>query len=76
MASLRIFFWAVAAGVIVAYLFFLALGAFSVDDVLPLTIIVAVLAILWVVHFVVEQRHIREEGRDPRLVSARERRGF
>jgi uncharacterized membrane protein YdjX (TVP38/TMEM64 family) len=76
MSSLRIFFWAVAAGVIVAYLFFLALGAFAVDDVLPLTIIVAVLAILWAVHFVLEQRHIREQGRDRRLVSARERRGF
>jgi uncharacterized membrane protein YdjX (TVP38/TMEM64 family) len=76
MTSLRMFFWAVAAGVIVAYLFFLALGAFAVDDVLPVTIIVAVLAILWVVHFVLEQRHARAAGRDRRLVSARERRGF
>jgi uncharacterized membrane protein YdjX (TVP38/TMEM64 family) len=76
MTSLRIFFWAFAAGIIVAYLFFLALGAFAVDDVLPLTIIVAILALLWVVHFVLEQRHIREQGRDPRLVHARERRGF
>jgi heme exporter protein D len=76
MSSLRIFFWAMAAGVIVAYLFFLALGAYAVDDVLPVTIIVAVLAILWGVHAVLEHRQIREQGRDRRLVSARERRGF
>ena len=42
MSNLRTFFWALALGVIGAYLFFFALGAFSFDDVLPLSIVVAV----------------------------------
>ena len=76
MTSLRNFFWALALAVIAAYLFFLVLGAFSVDEVLPLTIVVVVLAVLWVVHSVLQRRHEAEEGRDPLLTRARERRGF
>ena len=73
MANLRNFFWALALGVIAAYLFFLALGAFAVDDVLPVTIVVGVLAVLWLGHAYLQSRH---HERDPRLVHARERRGF
>ena len=73
MANLRSFFWAIALGVIAAYLFFFALGAFAFDDVLPLSLVVAVLVLLWIVHAILESRH---EQRDPRLVHARERRGF
>jgi uncharacterized membrane protein YdjX (TVP38/TMEM64 family) len=73
MANLRSFFWALALGVIGAYLFFFALGAFAFDDVLPLSLVVAVLVLLWIVHAVLERRN---EQRDPRLVHARERRGF
>jgi uncharacterized membrane protein YdjX (TVP38/TMEM64 family) len=73
MSNLRSFFWALALGVIAAYLFFFALGAFAFDDVLPVSIVVAVLVILWIVHAVLERRN---DERDPRLVHARERRGF
>jgi uncharacterized membrane protein YdjX (TVP38/TMEM64 family) len=73
MTSLRSFFWALALGVITAYLFFFALGAFAFDDVLPVSIVVAVLVVLWLVHAVLQRRN---QERDPRLVHARERRGF
>jgi uncharacterized membrane protein YdjX (TVP38/TMEM64 family) len=71
--NLRNFFWALALGVIAAYLFFFALGAFAFDDVLPLSIAVAVLILLWTVHALLQSR--RHE-RDPQLAHARERRGF
>jgi uncharacterized membrane protein YdjX (TVP38/TMEM64 family) len=73
MTSLRSFFWALALGVIAAYLFFFALGAFAFDDVLPVSIVVTVLMLLWLVHAVLQRRN---QERDPRLVHARERRGF
>lgn len=66
-------FWAIAAGVIVAYVFFLALGAFGSGEVVALTIAVIVLSVLWVVHAALDARR---RARDPRLIEARERRGF
>jgi hypothetical protein len=72
---MRNVFWVLSLGVIAAYLFFFALGAFNFSDSLPLSITVAVLALLWVVHAWLDSRRV-PEGRDPRLVSARERRGF
>ncbi len=75
MSSLRNLFWVLSLGVIAAYLFFFALGAFGIDEVLPLSIAVGVLIVLWVVHAVLQRR---AEGRtlDPLLIQARERRGF
>lgn len=67
-------FWVLALGVVAAYAFFAALGAFSPGEVLPLTIAVAVLAALWVVHALLQRRHAGEH--DDRLARARERRGF
>jgi uncharacterized membrane protein len=67
-------FWALAIGVIAAYAFFAALGAFSPGDVLGVTIAVVVLAALWVARAALAGR--RAAQRDPRLVHARERRGF
>jgi uncharacterized membrane protein YdjX (TVP38/TMEM64 family) len=67
-------FWVAALGLIVAYLFFLVLGAFSIGDAVWLTTLVVLLAAGWVVQSVLDRR--REESRDPRLVHARERRGF
>jgi steroid 5-alpha reductase family enzyme len=67
-------FWALAIGVIAAYAFFAALGAFSPGDVLWVTIAVAILFALWVGRAIVARRAGRQ--RDPRLVHARERRGF
>jgi len=67
-------FWVLALGVLVAYGFFLALGAFSAGEVLPLTIVMGVLAALWLLHAWTSSR--REASRDPGLTDARERRGF
>jgi heme exporter protein D len=68
-------FWVAALGVIAAYLFFFVLGGFSFTDSIVLSVIVCVLAVMWVVHSVLNARRERAL-RDPRLVHARERRGF
>ena len=68
-------FWVIALGVIVVYAFFLALGALSPGDVVALSIVVVVLLVLYLVRAWWASRR-PEEGRDPRIVSARERRGF
>ena len=75
MSSMRNLFWVLSLGVIGAYLFFFALGAFSFDEVLPISIVVAVLIVLWAVHAVL-QRRAAGGSLDPLLVRARERRGF
>lgn len=67
-------FWALVAGVVVAYVFFLALGAYGWGEAWIITAVVVVLALLWAVHAVVMARAARD--RDPRLVRQRERRGF
>ena len=48
--------------------------AFSPGDVLGVSIFVGLLLVLWLVHAWAQRRHHAE--RDPRLVAARERRGF
>jgi hypothetical protein len=72
---MRIAFWVAALGIIATYLFFFALGAFSFTDSLVLSGMVIVLAVAWVVHSLIERRR-GSDVRDPRLVHARERRGF
>ena len=66
-------FWVLALGVIAAYLFFFALGAFGFAEVLPLSLVVIALVVMWAVHAWCGRG---EDGRDPRMVHARERRGF
>jgi hypothetical protein len=68
-------FWVIALGLIACYAFFVALGAYSPGDVAGVSIAVAVLVVLWLVHAWAES-HRRADGRDPRLTAARERRGF
>jgi uncharacterized membrane protein YgaE (UPF0421/DUF939 family) len=68
-------FWALAIGVIAAYAFFAALGAFSPGDVAGVTIGVGILVVLCVVRVVIARRTAQRK-RDPRMVHARERRGF
>lgn len=68
-------FWVLAIGVIAAYAFFAALGAFSPGDAWGVTIAVVVLLALWIARALMAGRRARIE-RDPRLVHARERRGF
>jgi membrane protein implicated in regulation of membrane protease activity len=75
--TVRDAFWVLALGVIAAYAFFYALGAFSPGDVLGVTIAVGILLALWLLR-VWSQAHHHEtdEHRDTRLTHARERRGF
>jgi fatty acid desaturase len=68
-------FWALAAGVIVAYVFFLALGAFGSGEVGAVTVAVIVLAALWLLHGLLGMRQ-RRDGQDAAIVRERERRGF
>jgi tetrahydromethanopterin S-methyltransferase subunit C len=68
-------FWVIALGLIACYAFFVLLGAWTPGDVVGVSIAVGVLAVLWIVH-AWAQSHRRDEGRDPRLTAARERRGF
>lgn len=75
MSSMRNLFWVLSLGVIAAYLFFFALGAFAIDEVVPLSIAVGVLIVLWVVHAML-QRRSADGTLDPLLMRARERRGF
>ena len=67
-------FWVIALSVILAFAFFMVLGAFDPGDVVGISIGVAVLVLLWVLHAWAGRRHAGE--RDPRIVEARERRGF
>jgi membrane protein YdbS with pleckstrin-like domain len=74
LAVLSETFWLLIIGVIAMFLFFVALGAFNPTQVLGLTIVVVVLAVLWIAHAAWVSRH--HAGRDPASVRARERRGF
>jgi TRAP-type C4-dicarboxylate transport system permease large subunit len=69
-------FWVLAIGVIAAYAFFAALGAFSPGDSVALTIVVAILLALFCVRAWAGRHPRTEPEKDPRLVHARERRGF
>ncbi len=71
---MRTVFWMLALGIIAAYVFFLALGAYSVGEVVVVSIVVAVLLVAWVVHGLALRREAGERGVVVR--SARERRGF
>ena len=76
VATLRGTFWLMVLAAIVLYVFFGILGAFRIGNALPLTILVVVLAAVWLGHFISEGRHRDEEARDPKLRAARQRRGF
>jgi hypothetical protein len=68
-------FWVFALAAILGYLFFMVLGAFDPGDAAGVTIAVGVLALLWILHAWAGRRR-GDDNRDPRLVEARERRGF
>jgi threonine/homoserine/homoserine lactone efflux protein len=67
-------FWILLVAIVALFVFLLALGAYSPGQVLTLTIVMAVLFLLWVGHAMWLSR--RRSGRDPRAIAARERRGF
>jgi uncharacterized membrane protein YhaH (DUF805 family) len=74
LATLSETFWILVLSVVVLFAFFVALGAFSPGEVAGLTIAVIALALLWIAHAVWDSRH--RDPHDPRIVRARERRGF
>ena len=67
-------FWVITLGVIFGYAFFAVLGAFDPGDTAGVSIAVAVLVLLWLLRGWATRRHHAE--RDPRIIAARERRGF
>ena len=66
--------WVLVLAVVVLFAFFVALGAFSPGEVVVLTLVVGVLALLWAAHAMWDARH--RDPHDPAVVRARERRGF
>lgn len=67
-------FWAFLLGIIVLFVFLLALGTFSPGEAIGVTVAMAALTLLWIAHAVWASRQAPQ--RDPRAVAARERRGF
>jgi uncharacterized membrane protein (DUF485 family) len=67
-------FWVLLLCLVALFVFLLALGAYSPSEVVGLTIVMIVLFVLWVAHAAYVAR--RAKQRDPRVVAARERRGF
>ena len=74
LATLSETFWLLVLAIVVLFVFFLALGAFSPGDVIGVTLVVALLAVLWIAHAVWDSRH--RDPHDRAIVRARERRGF
>ena len=71
------FFWEIALGLVVLWLFFVVMGGVTLGDPLWLTIVMAVLGIAAIAHIVHARRVV---DRDPELARRahrlRERRGF
>jgi fatty acid desaturase len=74
LATLSETFWVLVLAVVVLFGFFVALGAFSPGEVAGLTLVVVLLAALWVGHAVWDSRH--RDPHDRAVTRARERRGF
>jgi len=72
-------FWVLVVGAVVLYAFFAVMGAISPTDLVWLTVVVGVLAIVAVVHFVRVRRALQDHRHDEtarELHGWRERRGF
>jgi fatty acid desaturase len=74
LSTLADTFWVLALAVIGLFGFFVALGAIGATEVAWLSIVIAILVVLWLAHAAWDSRH--RTGRDPAAVRARERRGF
>ncbi len=72
LPALRVTLWAIALGVIVLYAFFAVLGALDPTRDVSVTVVVAILVVLWLVHAWLERRH----GDAAATHRDRERRGF
>ena len=79
MGAMLNFLWAACVGAVALFGFFAILGGFSPSDVLWLTVIVAFLAALFVIHQVRVGHELSEHGDDElmrQIQRIRERRGF
>ncbi|HEX3562286.1 MAG TPA: hypothetical protein VHU24_05560 [Solirubrobacterales bacterium] len=79
MSGLLNFLWASCVGAVALFGFFVVMGGFSPGDVLWLTLIVAVLAVMFVIHQVRVSHELREHRGDSmtrEVQQIRERRGF
>ena len=71
--TFRAALWALVGATVVLFIFFAAVGGIDPAEATAMTVIVCVLAVLWLVHFL-RRRAIAD---DPRVNRAdRERRGF
>ena len=68
-------FWILALALVLAFGFFVMVGAFSPSEVVPMTIGVGVLVALLIVRIALELRR-GSSIRDVASIRARERRGF
>jgi hypothetical protein len=74
LATLSETLWILVLAVVVLFAFFLVLGAFTPGQMGALTIVVAILALLWIAHAMWDSRH--RDPHDRAIIRARERRGF
>jgi hypothetical protein len=77
---IRLSFWLLALGAVVLYVFFIALAAIPPREVAGLSIAMAALAALVMIHNLRVESELADPGGDPRrrrsLNRQRERRGF
>jgi fatty acid desaturase len=80
MSSVLNFLWALCVGAVALFAFFAVMGGFSPGDVLWLTLIVAFLGFLFVIHQIRVARELDEHDEDDPMIRQvqriRERRGF
>ena len=72
--TLREAFWVACISIVAMFAFFMVIGSVSPGNAAAATIIVAVLFVAYMWHAWHAGRS--EQKRDPRIISARERRGF
>jgi fatty acid desaturase len=80
MSGVLNFLWALCVGAVALFAFFAVMGGFAPGDVLWLTLIVAFLAALFVIHQLRVSHELHEHEEDDPLIRQvqriRERRGF
>jgi membrane protein implicated in regulation of membrane protease activity len=69
-------FWLLALGAITIFAFFALLGALDPGDVVGITVVMGVLAVLFVARTFARRRHAEEIAMEGRKTHERERRGF
>jgi fatty acid desaturase len=80
MSGMLNFLWALCVGAVALFAFFAVMGGFAPGDVLWLTLIVALLGVLFVIHQLRVSHELHEHSEDDPMIRQvqriRERRGF